>query len=85
MSKHSRIGELPARPVPRFALRPHEAADSFGVSLGTFLGWVQTGKMPRPVKVGRIALYDTESVRKAWEDLKLELTAEDSPNPWDER
>lgn len=74
---------LPARPVPRIALRPQEAADAVGVSLSTFLTWVSEGKMPRPIKVGRICLYDTESVRNAWEALKEAAGAGDD-NPFDE-
>ena len=58
------------RSVPRFALRPQEAADSMGVSLGTFQKWVAEGKMPKPIKIGAVCLYDTETVRKSWEALR---------------
>lgn len=73
----------PARPIPRFALRPQEAADSMGVSLSTFLKWVSDGIMPKPVHQGAICLYDTEAVRKAWESMKERAGADASGNPWD--
>lgn len=80
---HAENIDTPSRSVPRIALRPQEAADSIGVSLGTFLVWVKDGKMPRPIKIGRIALYDIEAMRRAWEALK-ESTGSGDLNPWDE-
>lgn len=73
------------RPIPRFALRPQEAADSLGISLSTFLGWVRDGKMPKPTKVGNVSLYDTGALRRAWEALQDGVDGQLArPNPWDE-
>jgi predicted DNA-binding transcriptional regulator AlpA len=38
----------------------------FGVTLGTIRGWVETGRIPPPLKVGpRVHRYDTEAIRAA--------------------
>ena len=55
------IAELPARPIPRIALREQEAADALGIGLTTFLSLVSEGKMPKPVRIRpRLPLYDAE-------------------------
>lgn len=71
-------------PALKIALRPEEAAEAIGVSLGTFLALVSEGKMPKPVPIPhhRIVRYDAESVRKAWEGLK-EAAGATEANPWD--
>jgi predicted site-specific integrase-resolvase len=56
--------------IEPFALKAETAAGALDVSLSTFLTWVKDGKMPKPIKVGGVALYDTESVRNAWRALK---------------
>ena len=71
------------RPVPRYALRPDEAAASLGVSLGTFKYWERQGFMPQPVKIGRICLYDAEAVHNAWKDLQAGASSLDVSNSWD--
>ena len=68
---------------PCLAMRAERAAAALDVGLTTFLTWVKDGKMPRPVKIGGIALYDFEAVRNAWEALKS-ASGEDEPNPFDE-
>jgi excisionase family DNA binding protein len=50
----------------RLALRPKEAARSLGVGLTTFNAWVAAGRMPRPVKVGRVVLFDATEIEQAW-------------------
>lgn len=71
-----------ARPLPRLALRPQEAADCIGVSLTTWLTLVEEGRMPKPVRIGRICLYDMEAVRNCWLALR-DGDAEDKPDPFD--
>jgi hypothetical protein len=67
------------RPIPRFALRPQEAADSIGVSLSTFLSLVAKGLMPVAVKVGGVALYDVCALQTHWSILR----DGGEKNPWD--
>ncbi|CUX23083.1 conserved hypothetical protein [Agrobacterium deltaense Zutra 3/1] len=52
--------------IPRFALRRDEAAASLAISPSLFDNWVDEGKMPKGRKVGRVVLWDTESIRSAW-------------------
>lgn len=68
--------------IEPFALRAETAAGALDVSLSTFLAWVKDGKMPRPVRVGGVALYDTEAVRNAWKTLK-DSDREGDVNPFD--
>jgi excisionase family DNA binding protein len=86
MSKTAPAAEfLPARTALRLALRPEEAAEAIGVSLGTFNALVSEGRMPKPVVIPgrRIVRYDAAAVRNAWEALK-EAAQPDDANEWDE-
>jgi hypothetical protein len=68
---------------PCVAMRAQKAAAALDVSLSTFLSWVRDGKMPKPVKIGGVALYDFQAVRNAWEAL-MDGASEDERNPFDE-
>ena len=85
MTAHASTAEAQTqRHIPRIALREQEAADAFGISLGTFLALVKEGKLPRPTYVRpRIPLYDLTKLETAWRDLQ-EDGAADQDNPWDE-
>ncbi|MFC7051453.1 helix-turn-helix transcriptional regulator [Hansschlegelia quercus] len=57
--------------LPRFALRREEAAASLSVSAGTFDGWVEDGRMPKPYKPnGGVALWDVDEIRACWQAMK---------------
>lgn len=80
----STVTDLPQRPIPRIALREHEAADALGIGLSTFRMLVEEGIMPKPIRIRpRLPLWDADGVRRAWQDLKDE-TGEDVANPFDE-
>ena len=60
------------RPVPRFALRPQEAADALGVSLSLFNELVEEGLMPKAITLpghSGVRLYDAKAVGEAWEEI----------------
>ena len=65
------------------ALRPEEAADSIGVSVGTFLSLVEEGKMPRPIAIPghRLVRYDAQAVHAAWLAMRDAADASDG-NQW---
>jgi len=72
--------------IPRFALRRSEAAASLGISPGHFDLWVAEKKMPEGHKVGRIVLWNAESVRSAWLaiiELETESRPDEGENPFD--
>ena len=77
------VDALPKPAGPCLAMRAKKAAQSLDVSLSTFLTWVDQEKMPKPFKIGGVALYDFEAVRNAWEALKAAHPNDDA-NPWDE-
>lgn len=91
MSGGRRAGvEVPERPIgigrpPKLvlALRPEEAADSIGVSVGTFLSLVEEGKMPRPIAIPghRLVRYDAQAVHNAWLALRDAADGSDG-NQW---
>lgn len=73
------------RPFPRYALRPEEAAASFGVSLNTFKMWEQQGFMPHPYHIGGVVLYDGRELAEAWERKKetYSKSISSEKEPWD--
>lgn len=77
------LDALPKPAGPCLAMRAKRAAESLDISLSTFLTWVKDGKMPRPINIGGVALYDFQAVRNAWEALKAAGGA-DEANPFDE-
>jgi predicted DNA-binding transcriptional regulator AlpA len=70
--------------IPRFALRRDEAAASLAISPSLFDNWVDEGKMPSGRKVGRVVLWDTESIRSAWLALADgdPVTEDEGDNPY---
>lgn len=75
------------RPIQRHALRPDEAAASFGVTLGTFKKWEETGIMPHPYKIDGAVLYDAQELASAWEQYKdgaIKPAETETPQPWEE-
>lgn len=72
--------------IPRFAMRRAEAAASLGISPGHFDQWVEERKMPEGRKIGRIVLWDTESIRAHWlamSEPETERHQDDGENPFD--
>jgi predicted DNA-binding transcriptional regulator AlpA len=72
--------------IPRFAMRRDEVAASLGISPAHFDKWVQERKMPEGRKIGRVVLWDTESVRSAWQAMsEPETPDDDGENPFNSR
>ena len=78
------VNTLPSarRPIERIAYRRNEAAAALGVSANTFDNWVQSGKMPKPVRVGGCVLWDATQIQACWQ-MMADGAAVDSNNPWD--
>jgi excisionase family DNA binding protein len=79
--------EKPA-PRPSFAprgLRARDAAHYVGVSLNTFLRWVQDGRMPQPRRSGGCVIYDRLELDAAFDDLPQDgPSSGQGLNTWDE-
>src|ERR1700732_1817757 len=65
---HERVATGPAYP-PR-AMRAEQSADYLSMSRSMFLKLVDEGKMPKPLKVGTMAMWDRYDIDHAFEDLK---------------
>jgi predicted DNA-binding transcriptional regulator AlpA len=61
-------------------MRADRAAVYFSVSRSTFLQWVDEGKMPQPVRINGVVLWDRLALDVAFEAL---ATVEDRPNSFD--
>jgi predicted DNA-binding transcriptional regulator AlpA len=71
--------------LPRFAVRRDEAAATVGVSPSKFDDWVKQKRMPAPVRVDGVTLWDLEAVWQAWVTMRDSASppADDGPNPFD--
>jgi predicted DNA-binding transcriptional regulator AlpA len=72
----------PTRETPCLSMRAERAAACLDISPSTFLTWVKEGKMPKPIKIGGVALYDYKAVETAWQALKDDAGQGDI-NPFD--
>ena len=54
---------------PPRAMRADRAAAYLSISRSTFLQWVEEGKMPQPIRVSGVVLWDRLAVDLAFEDL----------------
>lgn len=52
------------KPIPPLALRPRDAARTFGISPRTLFTWTKEGRIPC-VKIGRTVLYSVSELQ-AW-------------------
>lgn len=65
---------------PRRGLRREEAALYVGVSPSKFDQMVSDGRMPKPKRIDRCAVWDLRRLDSAWDALPGE---EPVSNPWD--
>ena len=66
-------------------MRRDEAAAALGISPTKFDELVADGRMPKPIKVDAMRLYDTEQVREAWLRIRdAEADNDNGKNPFDE-
>jgi predicted DNA-binding transcriptional regulator AlpA len=63
-------GQKTGPAYPPRAMRAEQSADYLSMSRSMFLKMVDEGKMPPPVKVGAMAMWDRYDIDHAFEDLK---------------
>lgn len=75
------LREIRNQTQPRRGLRRNDAAIYFGISPTKFEELVKAGKLPKPVRIDRIVLWDKQKLDDAFDDLLGD--ADESENPWD--
>ena len=63
-------GQKTGPAYPPRAMRAEQSADYLSMSRSMFLKLVDEGKMPKPLKVGTMAMWDRYDIDHAFEDLK---------------
>jgi predicted DNA-binding transcriptional regulator AlpA len=63
-------GQKTGPAYPPRAMRAEQSADYLSMSRSMFLKLVDEGKMPKPLKVGAMAMWDRYDIDHAFEDLK---------------
>lgn len=64
-SQHAHFGGQEPPKDKGLLIDKREAADLFGVSEGTVFGWMKSGRMPAPIRIGRAVRWGYEELR-AW-------------------
>ena len=54
--------------------RGRQVQYALGISRGTLYNWVNSGKFPKPVKIGTMVFWRVEDVRQAIADLYNEFS-----------
>ena len=67
---------LPLSPAPRRGLSCEEAAAYIGLSQTKFLKLVDTGKMPKPIRIDRRVIWDMRALDSAFDQLRDEQSSQ---------
>lgn len=65
--------------LPRRGLRRADAAMYIGMSTTKFDQLVKDGRMPEPIRIDGIVIWDIRKLDAAFDDL-----SDEEPNPWDD-
>jgi predicted DNA-binding transcriptional regulator AlpA len=67
----------------RFGCSAVQAAEAVGVSVNTYIGMVEDGRMPQPKRIGSRKVWDVEEVYAAFKALPHEKQIDEGePDTW---